>query len=265
MTTATPLSPDCVLDALRGDRATRPPRDTTSAGDLRARLELGVAEVLGAAEADPPVVITARRLRPTSHGTDLHESARGRLRGALVAVLARLHAVGAPVGHAYDDALAAWRAEGPPGDLAAHFDSLDADDRARLATDVTANHVTLVRALGEVPATWNVRTNQRASLRLAQGRVLLRDAVDLVIGSIHRDVAGVVLLDLTTAPLGEGAERALRYHALVEALRTSVLPLRCAALSTATGELWLRDVDDELLARAADDVLGAVLEAWRAR
>ena len=265
MTTATPLSPDCVLDALRGDRATRPPRDTTSAATLRAQLELGVSEILGGADADPPVVITARSLRPSSHGTDLHDGARARLRGALVTVLARLHAVGAPVGHAYDDAVAAWRAEGPPADLAARFDSLDADERARLATDVTAHHVTLVRALGEVPASWTTRTTQRASLRLAQGRVLVRDVVDLVIGSTHSAVAEVVLLDLTTAPLGEGAERALRYHALVETLRTSVVPLRSAVLSSATGELWLRDVDDELLARAADDLLGAVLDGWRAR
>ena len=34
------------------------------------------------------------------------------------------------------------------------------------------------------------------------------------------------LFDVTTSPLSEGAERTMRYHALVETLRSSVVPLR---------------------------------------
>ena len=189
--------------------------------------------------------------------------ARGRLRGALVSVLLRLHVVGTPLEAAFDDALTAWRAEGPSSELLAHFESLDDDERARLATDITAHHVTLARALGEVPEEWSARTAQRASLRLAAGRVVLRDTVDLVIGSVHGDVAAVVLFDVTTAPLGDGAERALRFHALVETLRTSVVPLRSAVFSSATGELWLREVDSEMLTRAANEVVAAVNQACR--
>ena len=261
----TTRSPETVLDALRGDRAARPARDTASAPRLRAELELGVAQILGAAEPDPPLVITSRRLRSCERVTDLHESPAGRLRGALVSVLLRLRAVGVPIDRAFDEALVAWRAEGPAPDLLARLESLDADERARLATDVTAHDVTLARALGTVPPGWNARSAQRASLRLAAGRVVLRDTVDLAVGSTHARAAEVVLLDLTTAPLGEGAERALRYHALVETLRTSVVPLRSAVLSSATGEIWLREVDDELLERAVLDVLDAVHREWGAR
>ena len=260
MPTATLLPPDSVLDALRGDRSARPVRDTTSAATYRATLEQRIGDVLVGVPADTRVVLTAASLRRSAQTRDLHDSTRGRLRGALVSVLLRLHVVGTPLGSAFDDALTAWCAEGPSSDLLTHWESLDDDERARLATDVTAHHVTLARALGEVPDEWSARTAQRASLRLAGGRVVLRDTVDLVIGSVHADVAGVVLFDVTTSPLGDGAERALRYHALVETLRTSVVPLRSAVFSSATGELWLREVDSDMLARAVDEVVAAVSE-----
>jgi hypothetical protein len=261
VTTATTLSPDSVLDALRGDRASRPPRDTVSAARWRAELEIGVLDVLGEHAADPPLIVSTSSLRSPGPVTDLADATRARLRGALVSVLARLLSVGAPVGDAFDDALAAWRAERPAPELLEHLASLDADACARLATDVTAHHVTVSRALGG----WPVRTAQRASLRLGAGRVIVRDTVDLVIGAREDEHASVVLVDLTTAPLGEAAERALRFHALVETLRSGEVALRSAVLSSATGELWLRDVDDEMLSRAAGDVLGAVHEQWRAR
>jgi hypothetical protein len=264
VTTAT-LSPDSVLDALRGDRATRPRHDTTSALTLRARVERGFSDVLGEATPDVPVLITASSLRRSAHTRDLHDGTRGRLRGTLVSVLLRLHVVGTPVERAFDDALAAWRAERPSPEFLVYFEALDADERARLATDVTAHHVTLARALGEVPAEWNARTAQRASLRFAGGRVVVRDTVDLAIGSIHGDVAAVVLLDVTTAPLGESAECALRFHALVETVRSSVVPLRSAVFSSATGELWLRQVDEEMLGRAVDELVRALGEQWRER
>ncbi|MFI5035543.1 MAG: hypothetical protein ACHQFZ_05000 [Acidimicrobiales bacterium] len=265
MTSAILTSPPSVLDALRGDRAARPPLDTAAAARRRAELELGVAEVLGETTPDLPFVITATALGPGAGAVDLLASARGRLRGALVSVLLRLHVVGTAVTSPFDDALAAWCAEGPSPELLARCEALDAEERARLATDVTAHYVTLTRAIGEVPPGWNARTAQRASLRLGGGRVLLRDTVDLVIGSTRTGVASVVLLDVTTAPLGEGAERALRFHALVETLRSSAVPLRSAVLSSATGELWLREVDDELLARAVLDVLAALHEQRRGR
>jgi hypothetical protein len=67
-----------------------------------------------------------------------------------------------------------------------------------------------------------------------------------------------VLLDVTTAPLDEGAERVMRYHALVQTLRTSIVPLRTSMFSTATGELWSSDVSDETLSRALGDVLDVI-------
>jgi hypothetical protein len=83
----------------------------------------------------------------------------------------------------------------------------------------------------------------------------LRDVVDLAVGSTHADVASVALVDVTTSPLGTSAERVMRFHALLETLRTSVVPLRTSIFSSATGELWTLDVDRELLMRGVDDVV----------
>ena len=88
--------------------------------------------------------------------------------------------------------------------------------------------------------------------------MILRDVIDLMVGTTSSDVASVVLLDVTTSPLDEGAERVMRYHALVQTLRTSIVPLRTSIFSTATGELWSSDVNDETLSRALGDVLDVI-------
>ncbi len=98
----------------------------------------------------------------------------------------------------------------------------------------------------------------RAYQRLAGGSVILRDVVDLMVGTTSSDAASVVLLDVTTSTLDEGAERVMRYHALVQTLRTGTVPLRTSIFSTGTGELWCAPVDAELLLRSAHDVLDAV-------
>jgi hypothetical protein len=55
----------------------------------------------------------------------------------------------------------------------------------------------------------------------------------------------------------------MRYHALVETLRTSVAPLRTSTFSTATGDLWACDVDHDLLTRSCDEVLAVIEELWK--
>jgi hypothetical protein len=90
---------------------------------------------------------------------------------------------------------------------------------------------------------------------LGGGNVQLNDVVDLVVGSTQSDHASVALVDVTTSPLGAGAERVMRYHALVQTLRACVVPLRTSMFSSATGELWSLDVDAELLMRAVGDLV----------
>jgi hypothetical protein len=264
MTTLLDSSPLSVVDALRGDRTKRPLIDTASAAGLRSLLDDGLFEVLGAQRLSAPLVVRAASLSQRS-ATDIQSSGTGRLRGILVSQILRLLSVGVAIEHPFDDALCAWRGEVGTNELLEHLKQLDHEERARLATDLDAHYVTLSRALGEIPPRWRPRSAVRATQRLAGGNVVLRDVVDLVLGNTTSDVASIALFDVTTSPLGDGAERTMRYHALVHTLRTSTMPLRTCTFSTATGELWVRDVDYSLLARSVDEVLTCVSDLWRAR
>jgi hypothetical protein len=265
MTTLLDSSPLSVVEALRGDRSKRPLIDIASAGGFRSLLEDGIFDVIGAPRLDTPLIVRTSSLQQRPAATDLTMSTPGRIRGVLIGQLLRLLSVGMSIDHAFDDALAAWRGEVGTNELLERFESFDDDERARLATDVDAHFVTLTRALGEIPGRWTPRSSVRAYQRLAGGNVVLRDVVDLMIGTSTSDVASIALFDVTTSPLGEGAERSMRYHALMQTLRTSVMPLRTCTFSSATGELWIRDVDYELLARSVDDVLACLREQWSLR
>jgi hypothetical protein len=254
-----------VVDALRGERLARPRVDRTSAGGLRALLEDGIFDVMGTNRPASPLVIRAASLRQPPLTTDLAHSPLGRLRGVLVVELLRLLSVGVQVDDPFGDAISAWKSQTRSGELTEALARLDNEELARLATDVDAHFVTLRRALGVVPGRWLPRSTVRVSQRLGGGDVVVRDTVDLMFGTTTGKVASVTLLDVTSSPLGEGAERAMRYHALVQTLRTATVPLRTAAFSTATGELWIHDVDFDLLARSASEVIETIQVLWSSR
>lgn len=242
---------------MRGDRRQRPLADRSVAAGLRGDLEDQLYELLANTDRDP-IVLRASDLRQEPFVTPVASAPFGRLRGVLIGQLVRLMAVGHPIDDPYGDALSAWLASAETGTLADAFVQLDAEELARLATDVTAHAVTLTRRLGPINPQWRPRTGVRVVARLAAGAVQLRDQIDLVVGSVHTEHASVALFDVTTSPFGSDHERTLRFHALVQTLSSSVPPLRVVSLSSATNELWSLDVDNELLRRALRDVVDAV-------
>lgn len=264
MTSLLEDAPLTVMDVLRGERDTRPLANNVAAAGLRATLEDGIFDVLGPSTLDEPITLRASSLTVHSNPFDQSLSTLAQVRGILVNQALRLMSIGMALEHPYDEALGAWRGDVGDSALTLFVDQLDEDDRARLATDVTAHCVTLKRSLGPLSTRWLPRTSLRAYQRLAGGNVVLRDVIDLMVGTTSSNLASVALLDVTTSSLSEGSERIMRYHALVQTLRTSVAPLRTSMFSTATGELWSLNVDDELLARSATDVLEALRRAVRA-
>ena len=256
-------APELISEVLRGDRSRRPRRDDVSAAGLRAALEDHVFAVFAGERRDAPVVITAASLGAAGHTLALPDSPVARARGILVATAFRLLVAQVHLADPYADALTAWRAERPRHEVLDALTHLDDDQRARLRADVTAHVTTLRGAMGVFPSAWRPRTSQRARQLLGGTSVCLRDVIDLVVGSTQLAVANVALVDITTSPLGPGAERVMRYHALMQTLRTSVVPLRTSIFSSATGELWSADVDHELLMRAVEDV-ARVLDRWAA-
>ena len=258
MTSVLDASPLNIMDVLRGERANRPPANTSAAAGLRATLEDGIYDLLGPDIRDEPIIVRASSLRQDSVVFNPEVAPLARLRGILITQALRLLAAGVEIDDVCADLLVAWRAEAGPTALSELVDRLDADELARLSTDLTAHWITLKRSLGSMSTRWLPRTSLRAYQRLAAGNVVLRDVIDLMVGTTSGDVASVALLDVTTSPLGEGGERVMRYHALVQTLRTSTMPLRTSMFSTATGELWSVDVDNELLQRSGADVLSSL-------
>jgi hypothetical protein len=251
------------MDVLRGERAGRPPANASAAAGLRAALEDGIYELLGPELRSDPIIVRGSSLREGTQPFDPTTAPLAQLRGILITQALRLMSAGVDIDDVCADLLVAWRSEVGRTELTDRVDRLDPEERARLSTDLTAHWVTLKRSLGPLSNRWLPRTSLRAYQRLAGGNVVLRDVVDLMVGTTTGEVASVALLDVTTSPLGEGAERVMRYHALVQTLRTSIAPLRTSMFSTATGELWSTDVNDELLQRSVADVLRS-LERLRA-
>lgn len=251
--------PADVIAAVRGAHRDRPLADRDAAAWIRDLFERHA----GALTADITYA-SPRRLRTSDLRTppavrDLASSPLGRLRGVLVATLARLRAHGVAIDDPFADAVAVLSVD-RPGPLRDALEALDDSDRARLAADVEAHYVTLARHLGLVASNWRPRTAVRTRVRVAGGRLELHDVADLVIGSVNGERAALGVIDVTTSPLGVDEEKALRFHALTATLRNEVAPLRVCVLSTATGEYWALDVDRDLLGRAVDDVLTLVAQ-----
>ena len=255
-------NPELVSDVMRGDRARRPRRDDATAAGLRALLEDHVFAVFGARRATNTVTISRATLNSSGDRDEQTFSPLSRARGVLVSTAFRLLVAQVHVSDPFDEAMSAWRSEHPHDGLLDTLTHLDADQRARLRAEVASHVTTLTRTLGTIPSSWRPRTSQRVRQSFAGASVCLSDVIDLVVGSTHLDVANIALLDITTSPLGPGSERAMRYHALMQTLRSSVVPLRTSILSSATGEIWTLDVDHGLLIRAVEDV-ATVLARWR--
>lgn len=241
-----------ITDILRDGR-TRRTAPLPDVSGIRAHLLDGIYGVLGGRPVDQPLVVRASSFR---HADTAAYTPYGRMRGALLTQTLRLYLVNFTSRDPFQSAVAAWRASEGASELVDYFDAIDDDERARLATDVAAHSVTLVQRVGQLPAAWRPRTAVRTRLRLG-GVVELRDHVDLMVGSVTTG-SGVALVDLTTSLLDDSLERALRFHALVESLRTSRPPTYVAALSTASGEMWRCEVDDELLHRAVSDLINVL-------
>jgi len=223
---------------------------------LRTQIGDGLFSIFGATAAHEPVVVRASSFRTNDL---VAYTPYGRMRGALLTQTLRLHMVNYSSHDPFGDAVAAWRASEGASELVDYFDAIDDDERARLATDVAAHSVVLQQRIGDIPPQWRPRTAVRARVRLANGQVELRDHVDLAIGSISAGT-GNALVDITSSVLDDNVERALRFHALVESLRAGVAPRFIAALSTATADVWRVVVDDELLQRAVNDLLGVITQ-----
>jgi len=245
---------DLVL-ALRGQRELRPRVDPALAGGLRAWLEDDLSELAKSLDPSAPLFISPRALCADPHvaASPIIGFARATLLSALIAQRLTLGGVE----HAMDDALSALEADPRHDELVEAIHALEPDSFAQLAAEVAAHDTVLAHSLGAVPPSWLPRCTVRLSVPIIGNRIVLGAVADVVIGPPASEVASVCLIDITTSDLGDEIERRLGVLSLIETLRSGAQPLRVASLSTATGDVAIVDVGDEVLAAAVADVVSA--------
>ena len=266
-----------MIERLRGSYEERPSVDPGLAGGLREWLEDGLAGAVSQLPAtNPPVLINRGTLarvlgQPRPAGDDEiahdregadHDGADHPDVNASLALGALVHALfhqvltsGRPV-DGLDDGLAALAVRDPNDRVIEFVDRLSAEQRRALALDVDSHLAQIVEDWSVLPAAWLPRTRARVAVPLAGGRVLLTGLLDVAIGAPSQGRASeCIIVARTGTPRPEHRDD-LGFLVLLETIRSGAAPWRAATYYTATGDLRVDDITDELLAQAVDRTLG---------
>jgi len=246
--------------------------DPGLAGGLREWLEDGIAPAAAGLGAARPLVVGPRSLRMAdapsdgADGTESHPDAapvgpnRQLARAALVKVAFRLVVTTGRIEDPVGEALEALGADGRARGVRTFVERLGAEERASLDAEVAEHATALVSGWPAVPPSWLPRTDERISVPLAAGRVILRGDVDLVLGSPSSGRASVCLVNLASGPRWPGHRADRHYRGLLETLRSGAPPARLATLFSPSCEIDAEDVPDGLLASAVERTIDAVRE-----
>lgn len=105
---------------------------------------------------------------------------------------------------------------------------------------------------------WKPRMESNLTAGLCADRIWLRGRVDLALGRPHGTTAGVLIVDFKTGRPGRTGPDDLRYYALLETLRTGVPPFRVANWYLDSGQSYIEDINEDVLASAARRVVDGV-------
>jgi len=97
---------------------------------------------------------------------------------------------------------------------------------------------------------WLARTQDRITVPLAGGQVLLSGVVDLAFGGPAHDQASVCLVEIKSGTRRIEHHADLHFYALLETLRAGAPPFRVATYYTATGELDVEAIGEDVLVAA---------------
>jgi hypothetical protein len=159
------------------------------------------------------------------------------------------------LGDPFADALDALRLHPIRADLVRHVTELDDAARATLAGEVSAQAAHLVDLTPVFAPGWLPRTDDRVSIPLAGGRIVLCGVFDLLVGAQVDGQSSVCALALTSGGPWGFARAALHYLALLETLRRGEPPFRLALLDSAMGRFVVEDVREEHLSAMVSHVV----------
>lgn len=257
-----------LIHRLRSPLGMRPVVDPGLAGGIRAWLEDAAAAPPG-----PEVPTTVRlggcgRLVACRPHSALSFSARagepvaGRCRvatedvhAAIVGALFRIVLTTGPRRLTFDDAVAALAVDDRCAAIVEAIGHLPRDARASLRDAVRLEAATIASQWAPPPAAWLPRTEERVTVPLAGGRVVLRATAHLMMGAPADGRASVCALRLQTRGAARSNPSGRRFLALLETLRSGAAPFRVASYEPAHARLTVDDVTDDLLFDAVADVL----------
>lgn len=267
-TTAGPGGSSCVLGQLRGDLARRPLVDATLAGGLREWLEDGVADTVGPFYDRARPLIVDKRALGAAFGPAEHRSGLSipLARGALIDVLFRQLVTTGRVDAPMEDGLAGLRVDGRQEALLTYIERLPAADLAALSEEVTDQARELVDRWPNLASGWLPRTQERITIPLAGGAVVLCGVIDLVVGVPSSGRASTGLVEVKSGRRIPEHRADVHYYALLETLRSGAPPFRVATYYCATGEIDAEEVTEEVLIASVQrtlDALARVADGWK--
>lgn len=261
-----PLRQESLLARLRGDSGRRPMVDPGLAGGLRDWLEDGLAVAVAALPAGaPPVRLSKEAINgalrcaaPSAAGCRGPATVTvGLARGSLVDALFRQWLTTGAVGEPMADAIDALEVGGDPDKVVAFLAALDPGQRRRLADEVADQAARIVGSWPVPAPSWLARTQERLTVPLAGGRVVLSGVIDLALGAPSGGRASVCIVDVKSGRRRLEHRGDLHLYSLLETLRSGAPPFRVATYYSATGELEVEPVGPDVLIGTLHRVLAA--------
>jgi hypothetical protein len=247
------LSAEALLARLRGDADERPAVDPGLAGGLRDWFE----DVLGAAGGSPdaPVVRVTKETVNQVLVCEAHALSRTAMprtvtielaRGVLVDALFRQWVTLGDIAEPWADATAAVECAGDEA-VVRFIGDLDTRSRDRLAEEIREHAARITSVWPVSNPSWLARTQERLEVPLGGGRLVLSGVVDLAFGAPCAGRASVCLVELKSGARRLEHRGDLHYYALLETLRGGAPPFRIATYYSATGELDVEQVGEDVL------------------
>jgi hypothetical protein len=246
-----------VLALLRDGSGRRPSFDPDLAGGMRAWLEDAAGQV-ARKRGEGPVLYLGSRLvtgegdGPWGDGECSVELVTSCLVRALFRQIILTGSVGDPLG----DAMDALAVEGGREHMHRFVRQLSAADSASLSSSVAIHAGHLMALTPRFAPGWLPRTNDRVSIPLAGGRVVLTGTFDLLVGAPTPGTASLCAVGVCTGDNWASARTALHFMALLETLRSGTPPFRVALLQSASGRYGVEDMHEEHLGAMVGQLAG---------
>lgn len=135
---------------------------------------------------------------------------------------------------------------------------LDGFGRGELEAEAARRLALFRDSFPPLPRRWAPQPELRLRAHLCGGRVVLAGAPDLVLGRSRR-----LIVDLKSGGAWPEYPEDLRFYALLLLLRTGVPPYRVATFFLESGTWQAEDVDEDVIERAADRLVGAAQASVR--